>query len=208
VVVRRSIRLRVTGTDSGELPLRFTASGLPGGVRISRRGVISGRPRRTGSFRVTVTATDHATNRASAKFTLSVLDSPAKLGDVSLTGVAHRRPRLAFSVTRGRDAADLRSFTVRLPAGLRIHGSRRGIRVTTGSRRDRVRVRRVSDGLRITLTRARDRVRVTIAHPTLTASQSLAVTARRDRHARVRVRIDVTDRHRRTTRRSTPLRLR
>jgi subtilase family serine protease len=208
VIVRRSIRLRVTGTDSGNLPLHYTARGLPRGVKISRRGVISGRPRRTGSFTVKVTAIDHATNRASAKFTLNVLDSPASLGDVSLTGVAHRRPALSFSVSRGRYAADLRSVTVRLPPGLHIRGSRRGIRVTTGSRRDHVRVRRVSDGLTITLAQPRDRVRVTIAHPTLAASRSLAVTARTDHGAKVRVRIDVTDQRRRTTPRSTRLRLR
>lgn len=210
-IVHARFRFRLRATDSGRLRLTFHARGLPRGLRISRRGVISGRARRLGARRVTVTASDHATNRATVRFRLAVLDSPAALARVSLTGVARRRPRLAFTVTQGRYAPGVRSIAVRLPRGLSfgsVPARPRGVRVTAGRRRVRFHVRARGRAGTITLRSPQRRVRVTIARPRLFVSRGLARTARRHRsRARVRIRISVTDRHRRTTRRSDRLRL-
>jgi subtilase family serine protease len=64
--------LTLHATDSGGFRLSFHARGLPPGLRISRRGVITGRPRYAGRHTVTVTASDYATNRATFRFVIVV----------------------------------------------------------------------------------------------------------------------------------------
>ena len=206
-VVRAHLHLIVRGADSGRLALRFRARGLPRGVHITRRGVITGRPRRVGRYPVTVTASDHATNRATVRFRLRVLSRPARMSHVSLSGVARRRPALAFTVTRGRAAPYLRSVTVRLPRGLSPGRPGRGVHVSGGHGRVRFHARRLRDGVTIAFRRPQPRVHVTVRRPSLRASRGLAATARHRRRARVRVRLDATDRSRRTTRRSIRVRL-
>jgi hypothetical protein len=51
--------LRARATDSGRLPVRFTATDLPTGLRLDgSTGIIYGRPTQPGTHSVTVTATD------------------------------------------------------------------------------------------------------------------------------------------------------
>ncbi len=51
----------------------YTATGLPGGVTINSRGVISGTPTTADTFTVTVTATDRAGYRGEDEFNITVL---------------------------------------------------------------------------------------------------------------------------------------
>jgi subtilisin family serine protease len=62
--------------SGGTAPLRWSASGLPAGLRInSATGVISGRPSTPTRRTVTVTATDAASRAATARFTWSITAS-------------------------------------------------------------------------------------------------------------------------------------
>ena len=198
--VHTTFRLRVHGTDSGRLPLRYTARGLPRGLKISRKGVIAGKPRRLGSYRVTVSATDHATNTGTVRFPIKVVTPPPTVTKVALTGVSRRRPALAFTVTKGDYAPQLRSVTVRLPRGLTFGRRGRGIHLSAGRHRVRFHFTRRHGALTITFRSVQRQVRVTIAHPTLFASAKIATTARHHHAAKVRIRLSATDKHRRTSR--------
>jgi subtilase family serine protease len=206
-VAHSHFTLRLRGTDSGRQRLRYSARGLPPGLRISPRGVISGVPHRPGRSTVTVTAVDHATNRTTVRFRLSVLTPAAQLSRVSLSGVARRRPTLSLTVERGRLGPDLRSLTIRLPRGLTVGAHGGGVHISAGRTRVRFHFRRIRDGLTITFRRPQGEVHVTLGRPSLFASRGLASTARAQRGAKVTVRVSATDRRRRSTRRSYRLRL-
>ena len=73
----RSVSLSVSGTDSGAgQTLTFSAVNLPPGLSISSTGsltaVISGRPSRSGTYSVTLTATDTTGAHGSTKFSWTV----------------------------------------------------------------------------------------------------------------------------------------
>jgi subtilase family serine protease len=73
VLVHHSVDLRFKAADSGGLKVRFTASHLPRGLRMGRRGLLHGRPRKAGRYNVHITARDYATNHATISYKLVVL---------------------------------------------------------------------------------------------------------------------------------------
>ena len=71
--VGMGIRLRVRAHDAGGLPLTITAAHLPPGLTINRRtGLISGRPRRAGSWTVHVRAVDASGSSATVVFSWTI----------------------------------------------------------------------------------------------------------------------------------------
>ena len=71
--VSNPVSLQVQGSSSGGLTLTWSASGLPNGLSIdSSSGLISGTPSQTGTFNVTVSATDTSGASNSASFTWTV----------------------------------------------------------------------------------------------------------------------------------------
>jgi len=73
VLIHHPVRIRFKGADSGRAKLRFRASHLPRGLTMSASGLLHGRPRKAGRYHIRVTATDHATNRATISYRLIVL---------------------------------------------------------------------------------------------------------------------------------------
>jgi hypothetical protein len=67
-----SVRLQMSGTDSGGLALTWKATGLPKGLSMSSSGLISGTPTRLGTWTVTVTATDSTGAHGSATFSWTI----------------------------------------------------------------------------------------------------------------------------------------
>ncbi len=68
-----AVSLQISATDSASgQTLSYTASGLPAGLSISSSGLISGTPTTTGSYSVTVTATDTTGASGSASFTWTI----------------------------------------------------------------------------------------------------------------------------------------
>jgi hypothetical protein len=164
-----SVTLRLRTGDVRGSAVHFKATRLPPGLSLARAtGRITGRPRRSGTYHVTVTAEDAQNATAGAAFTWSIGSAPRILG-ASLTGLAQRRPALAFTVVAGRGAPALSQFLVTVPADLRLV-SGRGVRaVVSGAARPHFSARAVSGGLRIELARGLRRVRLTLAYPAIRA---------------------------------------
>ncbi|MEU6143982.1 putative Ig domain-containing protein [Streptomyces sp. NPDC047081] len=100
-------------------PVRFTADGLPDGLRLDRRtGLISGIPRETGEFTVTTTA-GNAAGDGTATLTLTVGTPPpvpwtyGDLGDVILDDRAYGTLGVVAIRTPGSTSYDGGAFTVR-----------------------------------------------------------------------------------------------
>lgn len=100
-------------------PVRFTATGLPAGLRVDRRtGLIHGTPRRTGEFTVTTTA-GNASGDGTGSLTLTVGTPPpapwtyGDLGDVVLDDRAHGTLGVAAILTPGSTAHEDGTFVVR-----------------------------------------------------------------------------------------------
>lgn len=100
-------------------PVRFTADGLPDGLRLDRRtGVITGTPNETGEFTVTTTA-GNAAGDGTGKLTLTVGTPPpapwtyGDLGDVVLDERDFATFGVAAIRTPGSTSYDGGTFTVR-----------------------------------------------------------------------------------------------
>jgi hypothetical protein len=114
----RNLKLQIAGTDSGNVPLVWSATGLPKGLAIdTATGLISGAPKALGLSTVTVAAEDFAPK--------------ARLGHLRLRGVARRRATLRLTAQRGHNGARLRSVTLRVAkrSGLSFGHRTKGIRV-------------------------------------------------------------------------------
>jgi subtilase family serine protease len=148
---RVAVQIRVSGPAAG---VRFGATGLPAGLGIDpNTGLISGVPRRIGTYGVTVSARDAVGESTRMSF-LWTVGGPPTASHGSL-----RRGRLALTVTHGRDAPALARIRIALPHGLRFRGRARtltdqlpapaaSVRVTARVRPRRIHARRV----RVTLT--------------------------------------------------------
>ncbi|MBB5814653.1 alginate lyase family protein [Streptomyces collinus] len=100
-------------------PIRFTADGLPDGLRVDRRtGLISGTPTETGEFKVTTTA-GNAAGDATGTLTLTVGTPPpapwthGDLGDVILDDRAYGTLGVVAVQTPGSTAHKDGTFVVR-----------------------------------------------------------------------------------------------
>ncbi|MET9830255.1 alginate lyase family protein [Streptomyces sp. NPDC006385] len=100
-------------------PTRFTAQGLPDGLRVDRRtGLISGTPAETGEFKVTTTA-GNAAGDATGTLTLTVGTPPpapwthGDLGDVILDDRAYGTLGVVAVQTPGSTAHEDGTFVVR-----------------------------------------------------------------------------------------------
>lgn len=176
-----TVSLRLHATDAAGTALTWESHGLPPGLKLNgSTGVISGRFTKTGRYTVDVSAHDSEDSGIVRGFTWTVGAAP-RISGVSLS-TARRRPRLAFTVSAGRNAPDLRVLAVTLPRGLRLVRARRGVSVKTTARRAKaVAVTdRLSGSERITLTlrKVTGSVRVTLAAPELRVSGGRVASAR------------------------------
>jgi subtilase family serine protease len=169
--VHQSVSLRLHATASSGAALSYAASGLPPGLKIdAATGRISGRPTRAGRYTVRASAHDSESQTGAASFVWTVGGLPA-ISRLSLRQTI-TGPQLAFSVTAGKDAPDLRTLDVTVPPVLTI-ATGRGIAVTSTARRP-AHLRfsaRTSRGTVLTIklrTTARS-VRITLAAPSLSA---------------------------------------
>jgi Ricin-type beta-trefoil lectin domain/Putative Ig domain len=129
-------------SSEGDTITSYTATGLPPGLSISSTGAITGTPSTTGSYSVTVTATDEAGTEGSTSFEWTVsttttsgdvvtVDSPGN--QTSTTGVSIATLQLSASSS---EDYSITSYTATgLPTGLSISstGAITGTPSTTGS---------------------------------------------------------------------------
>ncbi|MGN6869930.1 MAG: putative Ig domain-containing protein, partial [Solirubrobacteraceae bacterium] len=195
------VSLQIRASDTHGASVHFSATGLPVGLSMnSSSGKITGRPRRLGTFTVTVTATNGAGATAGTSFAWTIQTKP-KLSRVSLSRVGSARPRLSFMLTSGRDAPKLKSVSVTLPRGLRFTRARATVSVTgRGNRRVRYTVSLQHGTLVLKVTSPAQQLHVTITYPRLQAGGSLVSDLARHHGTRVGLTVRTTDALKLTTR--------
>ncbi|MGH2874134.1 MAG: putative Ig domain-containing protein, partial [Solirubrobacteraceae bacterium] len=162
-----SVLLALHATDVAGAVVGYRASGLPLGLRIDPRdGVVSGHPRRTGTFKVRVVARDQQRSTASVSFEWTIAQRP-RIFDVTLSP----GPRLSFRIAAGRGGPGLATVRITLPAGLRLRALRGVTLTASGSDRPAFAERKLgSRALLLSLARASSRIHVTIGAAGLAGS--------------------------------------
>jgi subtilase family serine protease len=166
--LQSTVSLQLRAQDAPGNKLRYQATGLPPGLKLSNSsGRITGKPRREGSFTVRVGASDPAGSAAAGAFTWTV-GAATRLSKVTLT--TGSKPTLAFTVSAGRGAPALSTLRLTAPRGLRF-ASRRGVGANNGAAHKPRRVRfgaSLPHGvLTIKLRKTSASVRVTVGKPGL-----------------------------------------
>ena len=179
-----SVSLQVKASDSGSAALTYSASGLPAGLAIDpSSGLISGTPTSAGSSTVTITATDNFHNLGSVTFNWTVAQGAASIASVGLSGLALRRPELAFTVAAGASAPALTSLAVSLPGAVRLAAQpaklAAGITVTAGGAPVAVTPSASGRMLTLTFAAASEGAAVTIGAPALTVGPLVAELVKR-----------------------------
>ncbi len=179
-----SVSLQLKGGDARGERLGYGAAGLPPGLSLNAAtGRIAGKPRRTGTFTVTVTARDVQGSSANVTFGWTVGARPT-VSKASLVGLRRGRPALSFTITAGRRAPALRTVLVSVPPSLRFSTPHGGAVTGQGGTRLRFAAHLAHGSLTITLRHAASTVRVTIAYPSLRSRAASTARARHERPAR------------------------
>jgi subtilase family serine protease len=178
--VRTTVSLRITGSEPGGSTFRYRASGLAPGLSISSStGRISGRPRRVGSFRVTVVAEDRGGGLAHVTFLWRV-GGPPRVSAVSLHASPGGRPQLSFTLAAAAGAPPIRAVAAKLPGGWRFTLGRGIVVRGAGVKRLRYSARISRGTLTLTLLHSAREVRIVVPYPQLRAtSDVLSGNARR-----------------------------
>jgi hypothetical protein len=207
------LSVQIAGSDTGSIPLTYSASGLPAGLSINpATGVVSGTPSAAATSIVTVTATDQYTNGGGTQFAWTVVPPPAppKAGPargshLTVSGVARRRARLAFTITAGSNAPKVKAITVTLPKGLAFSKSKKrlakGITVkSTSSKKVKFKVTIKKNMATITLTTAATAAKLGLAYPAVTVTAKEAAGVKHHKIKTLKLAVTVTDaaRHRTT----------
>jgi hypothetical protein len=173
--VRTAVSLRVTGTDAGGSTPSYRAGGLPPGLAIdAATGRISGKPRKTGTYAVTVRASDRDGAFGHAAFAWRVAGPPTASAVSLRISRADGRPRLSFMLAAATGAPLIEAIKAKLSLGLRFTSARR-IRVRGAhGRRLRYSSRLSHDTLTIGLRPGARRVRIVVPYPQLQATPDVA----------------------------------
>lgn len=173
---RAEVTLRLRANDAPGAGVSFSARGLPPGLALHpATGTVRGRPRRAGTYRVTIAAHDASASAATTSFTWQVGD-PIRVQDASLTAAG--RPVLAFTVLAGAGAPPLRELMIALSGGLRAVSTRGLALSAPGGAQARFSVRRRGGGFDLRLRRGFRTLRVTLAAPGLAAGSGRQPRAR------------------------------
>ena len=177
--------------------LSFSASNLPAGLSISRSsGRVTGKPKLIGTSPVTVAATDGALTLRSASFTWIVVGAPTISG-LSLSGLSSGHPKLALTITAGRNAPPLASTSIGPPKGLSFRSVAGRVTVTgQDGKRLRFTSKVVSGHLQITLANAAQRIRIVVGRAAIKVTGGLSANVHRRRALTLSIR--TTDASRQT----------
>jgi subtilase family serine protease len=193
------LSIPVKGTDSGGAPLSFAATGLPAGLRINpANGVISGTPTKAGASTVAVSAGDRFANRGSTRFAVTIAPAPPSTARVSLSGIAKRKAKFAFTVAAGLGAPSLKSITVTAPSGLTFSKAKKSLSkgvVVKNSAGKRLKFKAKVSGrkLTITLSSATAKATVSLASPALGVTKTLAKNVKRHKTKTLTFVVKATD---------------
>ena len=193
-----TVSLRLRANDEPGAGVQFSARGLPPGLALNAAtGIVAGRPRRPGTYSVTVAAHDASASVATTSFSWQI-GGATRILTTSLTSTGPNAPVLAFTVAAGQGAPPLRELIISLPTALRA-ASTRGLTLSApGAGRPGFIVHRTPGGFDLTLNRGFHALRVTLSPPGLAARsgrQSRAV-----RHGSTALVLQVIDTTRGVTR--------
>jgi hypothetical protein len=127
-VVHSTVALQIRASDSGDAKLTYAAAGLPTGLQVKpSTGLITGSPGQTGTYQVTVGASDPTGANRNAKFVWTIIPGIARTVSVSKpapqTGPAGK-PVTSLQIKASDSAgAPLTFAAFPLPAGLKISSS-------------------------------------------------------------------------------------
>jgi subtilase family serine protease len=192
--VHNPASLRLHASDSSGARLTYAAFGLPPGLMLNgATGRITGRPTRAGRYTVHASAHDAQSQTAGATFRWIVGAEP-RISRLSLSQT-ETGPELAFTVTAGRDAPDLRTLEITVPRALQVAPGL-GVSVTSTAH-EPARVRFSDHASRSTVLTIRLRtttrsVRIKLAAPSLRARGG-HVAASTLPHSRQVVTVNVVD---------------
>ena len=192
--VHQPVQLQITTSAPAGARLSFYSSQLPPGLSISEStGRISGRPTKIGTSSVAVAALDQNLSLRGAFFTWKVVGAPT-VSQTLLSGVGAGRPKLALTITAGRDAPELKAVSIGLPKGLGFARPASNLTVT-GPRGHHVAFgsQIVRGRLQITLRVPAQSIRITVSYAAITASGRLAADVRRHLAPALTVSVQTTD---------------
>jgi len=166
--VDSALSVRLPRSDARAVTTSYRVTGLPVGLSWQpSTATITGRPRRIGTFEVTVTALDARGAVASRSFSWTIGAAP-RVSEATLSGPS-ARPRLSFTVAAGRDAPALEQLRVTLPDRLKL-ASARGVTLTSpGVHRPRFSAQLAGGGIQIDLRAPLAAIRIELAYPELRA---------------------------------------
>lgn len=192
--VGQPVSLRITTTAVPGSHLKFYASQLPPGLSISQSsGLVTGRPKRTGTWDAGIAALGQDLSLRAAYFRWDVV-GPPKVSGLTISGVAAGHPRLGFTVTAGHGAPLLKAIAIRLSSGLSFAHLAGRILVTGAYGRRVTFVPRVAGGrLQLVLRATAAQVRISIRPGAISATRSLAADVQLHRSPAVAVTVTTLD---------------
>jgi Pro-kumamolisin, activation domain/Putative Ig domain len=114
----RHVHVQARASINAPLPIAYKLNGLPKGLGISRTGLITGKPRGSGRFSVSVTASDILAAPMTSTPVIWIIKGPARLRRAEISGAARNRARLTFTVHTGYGVACVRRYTIQAPSDL------------------------------------------------------------------------------------------
>jgi Pro-kumamolisin, activation domain/Putative Ig domain len=151
----KRVHVQIKASVNAPLSIGYKLNGLPKGLGIGPTGLITGKPRGSGRFHVTVTASNSLAAPVTSSPVMWIIKGPARLRRPEISGVARGRPKLTFDVHTGYGVPCVRTYTVKPPSGLAFPRRRLGRHVSMRSetahdhRRLRFRARLRDGALRI-----------------------------------------------------------
>jgi hypothetical protein len=122
----RHVHVQVRASINAPLSINYRLHGLPKGLAISRTGLITGKPRGSGRFHVSVTASGSLAAPVTSTPVVWIVKGPAQLLRAEISGVAHNRPQLSLAIHTGYGVACVHRYTVEPPSGLAFPRRRLG----------------------------------------------------------------------------------
>ncbi len=200
------VNLSVTGADSGNQPLSFTATGLPAGLTMSSAGVITGTPTMAQTTTVAVSASDQFTNAGGTSFTWSIAPPPVgkpKASGAKISGLGKGNPKLTFTLSAGANAPPLKSVAITLPKGLsfatKVKTLDKGITLKSGKKKLTFTAKVKKGALSLAFKAATGSASVTLAKPAIAISASEASKIRHKKVKKLTFTLKTTDASKKTS---------
>jgi subtilase family serine protease len=210
--------LQIAGSDSGNQPLSYSATGLPAGLTMSATGAISGTPTTVGTSTVSVTATDGPGNTNAITFTWTIAKPPVlvvphagrpRTHAVRIFGLLKRKPKLTLEIIAGSHAPAIKAIALALPRSMSFANStrtlRRGIVLSTSTGRLKFTVTLRRKVLTLTLRKAAQSFYVRITRPAISITAKAAKQIRREKLTKLQFSLALTDAKGKQTRTSVTL---